>query len=218
MSMGRRVLATQMAKAFDDIYALISSHAETHAATRPRLSEGMRRRMRTEERIPERDVEEFLRVRFTQAFPRTAVMLSKRIVGRVREAFSMWLDFISSIERVLKEAGLTWNTVIEAAELFLGGPGAIEELSSKEPDKLAKYNIAASLAASTAFFNIYSIPVCLRVIFPYADPERASSYIQEARRAFALVALAHLKRMQDRGSWDEAMLRRLRFMSELMRA
>ncbi|RLI09785.1 hypothetical protein DRO33_06335, partial [Candidatus Bathyarchaeota archaeon] len=65
---------------------------------------------------------------------------------------------------------------------------------------------------------IYSIPVCLKMIFPYADPERASSYIQEARRAFALIALAHLKRMHDSGSWNEAMLRRLRFMSELMGA
>ena len=216
--MSRRVLATEMAKAFDELYSIVSSHAETHAATRPRLSEGMRERMRTEEHVPERDIEEFLMVRFTQAFPRTAVMLSKKILKRVREAFNMWLDFVSSIEQMLNEAGLTWNTVLEAASTFLGGPEAIRELASRKPGKMADYNVAASLAATTAFFNIYSIPICLRMIFPYADPERASSYIQEARRAFALVALAHLKRMQDSGSWDEVMLRRLRFLNELMGA
>jgi len=131
--MSRKVLATEMAKAFDEIYTLVSSHAETQAATRPRLSEGMRERLRTEDRMSERDVEEFLRVRFTQALPRTAVMLSDKIRKPIREAFDMWLNLMSEIDGMLRDAGLSWDTVMEAAELFLCGPEAIEGLASRDP-------------------------------------------------------------------------------------
>ena len=52
----------------------------------------------------------------------------------------------------------------------------------------------------------------------YLDPERAGTYIREARRAFALIALAHLEKMRESGARDAFILRRLAVLGELIKA
>jgi len=208
-----------MAKLFDEIYSFISSHVETQEITRLRLSEGMKARVReTGVALSGRDVAEFLKVRFTQAFPRTAVMYSHQISDKMEEAFRAWMDFSAKIEEMLKEVGATWDTVLEALEAFLRGPEALREIRASRPEEGAKLDMVSSVASTTACFNIYSIPICLRIIFPYADPEKAPVYIREARKAFALIALAHLRRMYDDGSWDDVLVSRLRLLRNIVGA
>mgnify|MGYP007013841271 CR=1 FL=1 len=214
--MNEKGLMDRVAKLFDDIYSFVSSHMDTREATRLRLSEAMKGRMRGREALPERDVEEFLRVRIAQALPRTAMSRAHEISEQVEEAFGAWLDLVREIGAMLEKAGLNWKTVYEAAELFLKGPEAIRDFAEKNKSKFSDYLIAASIAKATSSFNIYSIPMCLKAVFPYVKPERAKEYLSEARRAFYLIALARLKEMYDKGEWDELMLRRLSFLGRLI--
>jgi len=214
--MSEEVRPDRMVALFDEIFEFVSSHAETREATRLRLSEGLRERMRVQESLPESDVEEFLRIRFTQAFPRTASLHANRLVDKVREAFRAWKEYVESVGDYLKRAGLDWETVEEAAKVFLGGPEAIRAFKAEEPSRFVEFSRAASIALAIAHLNIYTIPICLRSVFPYVDPERAGDYVREARRAFSLIALAHIKKMYDTGSWDHFALRRLNLVRRLM--
>jgi len=214
--MSEEVRPDRMVALFDEIFEFVSSHAETREATRLRLSEGLRERMRVQESLPESDVEEFLRIRFTQAFPRTASLHANKLMDKVREAFRAWKEYVESVGDYLKRAGLDWETVEEAAKLFLSGPEAIRAFRAQRPSRFVELNRAASIAMTTAYLNIYTIPVCLRSVFPYVDPERAGDYVREARRAFYLIALAHIKKMYDTGSWDHFALRRLDLVRRLM--
>jgi len=214
--MSEKGLMERVAKLFDDIYGFVSSHMETREATRLRLSEGMKERMRGKEALPERDIEEFLRVRVAQALPRTAMARAHEISEHVEEAFRAWMDLVNGIGVMLEKAGLSWDTVFEAADLFLRGPEAIRDFAERNKAKFSDYLVAASIAKTTSHFNIYSIPVCLKAVFPYVRPERAKEYLSEAKRAFYLIALARLKEMYDKGEWDEVLLRRLSFLRKLI--
>lgn len=214
--MSEEELAERVAKLFDDIYGLVSERLETRETTRLRLSKGMKGRMKGREALPERDIEEFLRVRMTQALPKTAIARSREISGMVDDAFGAWLEFVKSVEEKLEEAGLDWDAVFEAADLFLKGPKAVKTFTRSNRARFSDYLRAASIAKTTSHFNIYSIPMCLKAIFPYVKPEKARDYLIEARRAFCLIALARLKEMYDRGEWDELVLRRLSFMRSLV--
>ena len=215
--MNVRRLMERVARLFDEIYSLVSSHAETSEATRLRLSEAMRGRMRGREPMPERDVEEFLKIRVTQALPRTAMSRAKEIVDLVDEAFETWKEFVKEVGKMLEEAGIGWNDVFEASELFLKGPEALRSFAEMNRSKFSDYLVAASIARATSNFNIYSVPMCLKAVFPYVRPERARDYLSEARRAFSLISLAHLKEMHDEGKWDEHLVRRLSFLSGLIK-
>ena len=214
--MSKEARPDRMVALFDEIFEFVSSHAETREATRLRLSEGLRERIRVRESLPESDVDEFLRIRFAQAFPRTASLYASRLVDKVREAFRAWMEYVESVGDYLKRAGLDWETVEEAANVFLGGPEAIRAFMAEKPSRFVELNRAASVAMATAYFNIYTIPVCLRSVFPYVDPERAGDYVREARRASSLIALAHVKKMYDTGSWDHLALRRLNLVRRLI--
>lgn len=214
--MSEQARLDKMVSLFDEIYEFVSSHVETRETIRLRLSEGVRERMRVRESLPEQDIEEFLRVRFTQAFPRTASLYASKIANKVREAFRAWTAFTADVGACLKRAGLDWQTVEEAAKLFLGGPEAIRKFMAEQPSRFVEYNRAASIAMATSYFNIYTIPICLRLVFPYVDPDRAGEYVREAKRAFALIALAHAKKMYDTGSWDHFTLRRMAMIGRLV--
>jgi len=215
--MNVRELMDRVARLFDNIYSSVSARAETSETTRLRLSEAVRGRMRGREGMPERDVEEFLKVRMTQALPRTAMAYAGEIAPLVDEAFEAWRELSSRISKMLEEANLSWEDVHAASELFLKGPEAIRAFSEQNRSKFSDYLVAASIAQSMASFNIYSIPACLKAIFPYVRPEKAKEYLAEARKAFNLISLAHLKKMYDEGAWDEHMLRRLSFLAGLFR-
>ena len=215
--MNVRDLMERVARLFDEIYSRVSSHAETSEATRLRLSEAMKGRMRGREPMPERDVEEFLKVRITQALPRTAMSQAKEIADLVDEAFEAWKEFVKEVGKMLEEAKVSWDDVFEASELFLRGPEAIKSFAEMNRSKFSNYLVAASIAQATSDFNIYSVPMCLKAVFPYVRPERARDYLAEARRAFCLISLAHLKKMYNEGKWDEHLMRRLSFLGELIK-
>ncbi len=205
----------EVERLFEDIYEFVASRGEVREAVRAGLSRGMKERARAEGRMSDRDVEELLRVRFTKAFPRAAVMHARELADSIRMAFTAWRELSEEVGTALDKKGETWETLFKALDLFLKGPEAVEEMARKDPRTFERYLAVASVAAPYKL-NIYSIPVCLKTVFPYADPENAAQYLMEAKRAFALIALARLKEMYDKGSWDEFMLRRLAFLARLV--
>jgi len=212
---GVRASAREVERLFEDIFDFISSRAETREAMRMGLSRDLKRRFMGEGAMGVTDMEEILRVRFTQAFPRAAVMHAKEMLDDVRAAFVAWCELSTDISSMLKEAGVSWDTVMEALGLFLKGPQAITEFKKREPEAYENYMTAASVASNFKL-NIYTIPICLRVIFPFVDPENAADYLREARKALAIIALAHLKEMHDKSSWNDFTLRRLAFLDRMM--
>ena len=212
---GVRASAREVERLFEDVFDFISSRVETREAMRMGLSRSLKERFMGEGTVSVADMEEILRVRFTRAFPRAAVMHAREVLDDVKAAFTAWQELSADISSMLREAGVSWDTVIEALELFLKGPCAIMELMERDPRAYEDYMAAASVATSFKL-NIYTIPICLRVVFPFVDPENAADYLKEARKAFAIIALAHLKEMHDKDSWDDFTLRRLVFLDKLI--
>jgi len=207
--------AREVERLFEEIFNFVSSKAEAREAMRMGLSRDLKERLMGEGAMSVTDMEEILRVRFTQAFPRVAVIHAKEVLDDVRAAFAAWRELSSNIGSMLEEAGISWDTVMEALSLFLRGPDAIVELKRSDPGAYEDYMAAASVAANFKL-NIYTIPICLRAVFPFADPENAADYLREARKAFAIIALAHLKDMHDNNSWNDFTLRRLSFLSKMI--
>jgi len=208
----------KMLALFNHIYDAVSSHTRTQAIVRLGLSRSVKERIVKHRGLQEQDVEAFLRVQFTRAFPRTAMTLGDKLKEHVEEAYRSWLEFASDVEGMLKQAGLSWFTVEEAADFLLRNPEAVRTLNRPGPRKLADFEKAASIAEENAQrLNIYTIPVCLRFVFPYVDPGKARIYVQEAKKAFSLIALAHLKKMLEAGPRNEFVLRRLAMLSELIK-
>jgi len=212
---GVRASAREVERLFEDIFDFISSRIETREAMRKGLSRGLKERFRGEGAVSVTDMEEILRVRFTQAFPRAAVMHAREVLDDVRAAFTAWRELSASISSMLREIGASWDTVVEALGLFLRGPRALMELEIMDPRAYENYMAVASVASNFKL-NIYTIPMCLRAIFPFVDPENAADYLREARKAFAIIALAHLKDMHDRDTWDDFTLRRLAFLDKIV--
>jgi len=212
---GDRASAREVERLFEGIFDFISSRMETREAMRMGLSRGLKERFMGEGAVGVTDMEEILRVRFTQAFPRAAVMHAREVLADVKTAFAAWRELAADIGSMLREAGVSWDTVMEALRAFLKGPDALAELRRRSPRAYESCMAAASVAANFKL-NIYTIPVCLRVIFPFVDPDNAAEYLGEARKAFAIIALAHLKDMYDKGSWSDFTLRRLAFLDRMI--
>lgn len=79
----------------------------------------------------------------------------------------------------------------------------------KEEKNIEKFLTVSFIAYQKAYFDLYSIPLSLAVIAPFVDTENAHQYLQEAEKAFHLIALAHLRKRWEEGRSDVELLDRI---------
>lgn len=137
-------------------------------------------------------------------FPKVATLLSHQLKNQIAKAYDLWVKFREVLDSRLKEFKYNWDDFEEAYQILKENCDKLESVDLSMLSKEELKSIMETLATPTMIsnyvlelgylFDLYSLPLTLGIIAPYVDPENALKYLEEGRKAFLAVTMAHLRK------------------------
>ena len=183
----------EMISLFGEIYELVNLKCSSYHYAQ----EGLRRRHRESTVYLREDFIEHQKAKWIYTYPVIAATYKHELAGKVERAYQLWLKFREEIDEELRRAGLAWSDIDQALSVLAAASKIEDLLSSSEGMRAIQ---ASSIAMAKAQFNLTSIPITLGVIAPIINPENSHTYIEEAEKAYKIIAIAHLRKTIEKSS------------------
>ena len=205
--MEREPIPKVMRNLFQEILSKVESDPRVHyyavqSEEYKRLIEGLQKKEKPV--VSWEETTQYALIMWKYGFPKVTTLLSHQLKNQIAKAYDLWVKFREVLDSRLKEFKYNWDDFEEAYQILKENCDKLESVDLSMLSKEELKSIMETLATPTMIsnyvlelgylFDLYSLPLTLGIIAPYVDPENALKYLEEGRKAFLAVTMAHLRK------------------------